>query len=1169
VDPADRLARQAAQPAEAAAPERMDAVSPPLWIAPDVLAPRGDDIRARRSLEAALSELSPPIEAAPTDAAALPPEARDEAFRLYLRGRDALMQGRLLVALTELDKAHTLDPGRVEILHELAAAYDRQGNRERAMELYRTALVRAPFDRISLLSVGLQAAEGGRHEEAVDLLGRIVSGSSGPLGRVDATLAYYTLHVALIRLGYDQAAIEAGRTVLEQSPPPALDSFRAVYAAAVLRRSGEVCRALGDAHCRLGEYDAAHDAYLAAAARAVTDPIGLQVRAAYTHLRAGRPAAARYQLYRALADSDGGTSPRLVSLCRWIARARPDDGTFAESVGALAADRPSSPGLILAHAALLDGAAAIEVLEDGLRRWPRDLDLAAALLEACAAVDPQRAIDRAGALLRQSPERSEAYVDRLVRALPDLVPVIESAGRGDPASDEVAARVLARYWLLARAWQVCAAGRTRHPDDAGLRRLELELAGALDEPYLVERALAIQPGSTTITNWIIRTRALRAVERFDEAVVAAERAVAVATEPDQSAMARVELARAYRALAMATEDGEKRRDAFLSAVRVAESVIADMPEDEEAYRFLLTLYGPTSPFSSPRQFERLVERVRGGFEGGALLYRIRAEGSANANRVRSARDFALLWYGEDPTDVSALRQLSPSWESFAPSDLEAWLRDRIATRPGDPNTLDQLVRVLLAREDVEGATALAASADARPGDFRGRRLRELIAQVSGDVQREFELGDARLRERPAGSRRSLQRASLAMRAGEIDQATASLGWLVDNAEISDLRHLVGAAALCTQLPEGARADALTGAMVVAIDAHHDGLALPIYAVGLRALARQGDLDRFDALARRAAERHRDVADGSLRGALRWRDLAQRLVDDGRPSAAGRALRASLGSDTVLATDAMSLIASMAVISDAASDESAGETVDLILELEARGALPALGISEGEPTLASVFMDASQGYTLIGNEPGAERLLREALRLRPDHPMVMNNLAYALIDGGREEAEAARWAELAYSIAPNDANILDTIAWLRYKQGAVDDAAGSPGAIALLERAIDASGADVSPEVLDHYGDALWRAGRADAATDVWQRVEQMLHDPAFRTRTVRAMTVIQSQGWGLLVADPDELYDRNYGALLEKVQSKLERADQGEEPPVAPQFGSAPSGPDGTASPSP
>jgi hypothetical protein len=107
--------------------------------------------------------------------------------------------------------------------------------------------------------------------------------------------------------------------------------------------------------------------------------------------------------------------------------------------------------------------------------------------------------------------------------------------------------------------------------------------------------------------------------------------------------------------------------------------------------------------------------------------------------------------------------------------------------------------------------------------------------------------------------------------------------------------------------------------------------------------------------------------------------------------------------------------------------------------------------------------------------------RTALEFIPKHPWVSNDYGYAILERGGDIAEAARLIEQAYEQVPERSSITDSLGWLRYKQGRIEDeparageVGGGMGAVSLLSRATQLDEGGTNPEVLEHLGDALWR-----------------------------------------------------------------------------------------------
>ena len=116
---------------------------------------------------------------------------------------------------------------------------------------------------------------------------------------------------------------------------------------------------------------------------------------------------------------------------------------------------------------------------------------------------------------------------------------------------------------------------------------------------------------------------------------------------------------------------------------------------------------------------------------------------------------------------------------------------------------------------------------------------------------------------------------------------------------------------------------------------------------------------------------------------------------------------------------------------------------------------------------------------------------------------------------------------------------DSLAWARYKLGQLQDSPdGEPGAITLLRRAIELQVENDrgNATLHDHLGDALWRSGQTDEATQAWLDAETIaLEQTRLMRREQRAQGAV------------DRLETR-----LRSVRRKLRAAQTGEDPPIAP-----------------
>ncbi len=114
-----------------------------------------------------------------------------------------------------------------------------------------------------------------------------------------------------------------------------------------------------------------------------------------------------------------------------------------------------------------------------------------------------------------------------------------------------------------------------------------------------------------------------------------------------------------------------------------------------------------------------------------------------------------------------------------------------------------------------------------------------------------------------------------------------------------------------------------------------------------------------------------------------------------------------------------------------------------------------------------------------NWDAAEADFREALRLNPDQPQVLNYLGYSLVDRGEKLPEALALIERAVAAQPEAGYILDSLAWALFRLGRFDEALAPMEKASLLE--------PVDPVVTDHLGDVYWQVGRKLEAQFQWRR----------------------------------------------------------------------------------
>ncbi len=102
----------------------------------------------------------------------------------------------------------------------------------------------------------------------------------------------------------------------------------------------------------------------------------------------------------------------------------------------------------------------------------------------------------------------------------------------------------------------------------------------------------------------------------------------------------------------------------------------------------------------------------------------------------------------------------------------------------------------------------------------------------------------------------------------------------------------------------------------------------------------------------------------------------------------------------------------------------------------------------------------------------ERLLKE----RPEDPVLMNALGYTLADHGLDLGRAEGLIHKALSATPDSPAVLDSLGWVRFRQG------DAKGAVPELEHAYSL---EHDADIAAHWGEALWMSGKHQEARRVW------------------------------------------------------------------------------------
>ena len=130
-----------------------------------------------------------------------------------------------------------------------------------------------------------------------------------------------------------------------------------------------------------------------------------------------------------------------------------------------------------------------------------------------------------------------------------------------------------------------------------------------------------------------------------------------------------------------------------------------------------------------------------------------------------------------------------------------------------------------------------------------------------------------------------------------------------------------------------------------------------------------------------------------------------------------------------------------------------------------------------PGTADLLYDRAMVAEKIDKFDVLESDLRKVIELKPDHAHAYNALGYTFAERNKRLDEAYTLVTKALSLSPDDAFIQDSLGWVHFRSGRVDEA------LATLKKAYQRRR---DPEIAAHLGEVLWVKGERAEALKLWQ-----------------------------------------------------------------------------------
>lgn len=147
--------------------------------------------------------------------------------------------------------------------------------------------------------------------------------------------------------------------------------------------------------------------------------------------------------------------------------------------------------------------------------------------------------------------------------------------------------------------------------------------------------------------------------------------------------------------------------------------------------------------------------------------------------------------------------------------------------------------------------------------------------------------------------------------------------------------------------------------------------------------------------------------------------------------------------------------------------------------------------------SDLYTGMGDTYSEMKDSVRAVECYERALELNPINSGALNNYAYFLAQRGENLDRAERMAALALKDDPDNANFIDTYAWVYFSKKDYTKA------LLYIKSAVEK---DEDNHLLEHYGDILWFNDEKDAAVEQWTKALEEDPDNELLQRKVKDKT---------------------------------------------------------------
>ena len=159
--------------------------------------------------------------------------------------------------------------------------------------------------------------------------------------------------------------------------------------------------------------------------------------------------------------------------------------------------------------------------------------------------------------------------------------------------------------------------------------------------------------------------------------------------------------------------------------------------------------------------------------------------------------------------------------------------------------------------------------------------------------------------------------------------------------------------------------------------------------------------------------------------------------------------------------------------------------------------------ENPPVKSDFFAQIGDLNYHLGKKDIAFENYENALKLNPQNLGVLNNYSYYLSLQNKDIDKAERMSGITVKEEPTNATFLDTYGWILFKQEAYT------AAKIYIENAVKYSEEEPSAEVLEHYGDILYKTDEPEKALEQWKKAKKIGSDSKTLDKKIKAKKYVE------------------------------------------------------------